>query len=66
MRRVSAGASPPACCSTLSLAAGAPSAGAWWYIVPPGLCITVLVFAIGLIGYALEHQINPRLQDVVR
>jgi peptide/nickel transport system permease protein len=44
-------------------AAGAPSAGAWWYIVPPGLCITVLVFAIGLIGYALEHQINPRLQD---
>jgi peptide/nickel transport system permease protein len=44
-------------------AAGAPSAGAWWYVVPPGLCITVLVFAIGLIGYALEQQINPRLQD---
>jgi peptide/nickel transport system permease protein len=44
-------------------AAGAPSAGAWWYVVPPGLCITVLVFAIGLIGYALEQHINPRLKD---
>ena len=44
-------------------AAGAPSAGAWWYVVPPGLCITVLVFAIGLIGYALEQHINPRLRD---
>jgi peptide/nickel transport system permease protein len=44
-------------------AAGAPSAGAWWYVVPPGLCITVLVFAIGLIGYALEQHINPRLMD---
>jgi peptide/nickel transport system permease protein len=43
--------------------AGAPSAGAWWYVVPPGLCITVLVFAIGLIGYQFEQQINPRLQE---
>jgi peptide/nickel transport system permease protein len=43
--------------------AGAPSAGAWWYVLPPGLCITVLVFAIGLIGYALEQHVNPRLRD---
>jgi peptide/nickel transport system permease protein len=43
--------------------AGAPSAGAWWYIVPPGLCITVLVFVIGLIGYVFEQHINPRLRD---
>jgi peptide/nickel transport system permease protein len=40
---------------------GAPSAGAWWYIVPPGLCITVLVFTIGLIGYVFEQHVNPRL-----
>jgi peptide/nickel transport system permease protein len=43
--------------------AAAPSAGAWWYIVPPGLCITVLVFAIGLLGYVWEQHINPRLQE---
>jgi peptide/nickel transport system permease protein len=42
---------------------GAPSAGAWWYLVPPGLCITVLVFAIGLIGYVFEQHINPRLRQ---
>jgi len=44
--------------------AGAPSAGAWWYLVPPGLCITVLVFSIGLLGYVWEQHINPRLQEV--
>jgi peptide/nickel transport system permease protein len=43
--------------------AGAPSAGAWWYLIPPGLCITVLVFAIGLLGYVWEQHINPRLQE---
>jgi peptide/nickel transport system permease protein len=42
---------------------GAPSAGAWWYLVPPGLCITVLVFVIGLIGYVFEQHINPRLRQ---
>ena len=42
--------------------AGAPSAGAWWYVVPPGLCIAVLVFAIGLVGYLFEQHVNPRLQ----
>jgi peptide/nickel transport system permease protein len=42
--------------------AGAPSAGAWWYVVPPGLCITVLVFVIGLVGYLFEQHVNPRLR----
>jgi peptide/nickel transport system permease protein len=43
--------------------AGAPSAGAWWYVVPPGLCITLLVFAVGLFGYVFEQQVNPRLRE---
>ena len=43
--------------------ASAPSAGAWWYLIPPGLCITVLVFAIGLLGYVFEQHINPRLAE---
>jgi peptide/nickel transport system permease protein len=42
--------------------AGAPSAGAWWYVVPPGLCITLLVLAVALLGFAYEEQVNPRLQ----
>jgi peptide/nickel transport system permease protein len=42
---------------------GAPSAEAWWYVIPPGLCITVLVLAIAIIGYLFEEYINPRLQE---
>jgi peptide/nickel transport system permease protein len=42
---------------------GAPSAGAWWYVVPPGLCLTVLVLAVALLGYLFEEQVNPRLQE---
>jgi peptide/nickel transport system permease protein len=42
--------------------AGAPSAGAWWYVVPPGLCITVLVLSVALLGYLFEEIVNPRLQ----
>ena len=43
--------------------ASAPSAGAWWYVVPPGLCITLLVFAVALLGYLFEEQVNPQLQE---
>jgi peptide/nickel transport system permease protein len=46
--------------------AGAPSAGAWWYVVPPGLCITVLVLAVAVLGYLFEEAVNPRLQEVER
>jgi peptide/nickel transport system permease protein len=42
---------------------GAPSAEAWWYVVPPGLCITILVLAIAILGYLFEERINPRLQE---
>jgi peptide/nickel transport system permease protein len=43
--------------------AGAPSAGAWWYVIPPGLCITMLVLAIALLGYLFEEHVNPRLRE---
>ena len=42
---------------------GAPSAGAWWYVVPPGLCITLLVLAVAVLGYLFEEHVNPRLRD---
>ncbi|MCB0828013.1 MAG: ABC transporter permease [Solirubrobacterales bacterium] len=41
---------------------GAPSAGAWWYVIPPGLCITLLVLAVSLLGFLYEEYINPRLR----
>jgi peptide/nickel transport system permease protein len=43
---------------------GAPSEGAWWYLLPPGLCITILVLAIATLGYVFEEYVNPRLQEV--
>jgi peptide/nickel transport system permease protein len=42
---------------------GAPSAEAWWYVIPPGLCITILVLAVAMLGYLFEEYINPRLQE---
>ena len=42
---------------------GAPSAGAWWYVIPPGLCITVLVLAVSMLGYLFEEYVNPRLRE---
>jgi peptide/nickel transport system permease protein len=43
--------------------AGAPSAGAWWYVVPPGLAITTLVLAVAMLGYLFEEHANPRLRE---
>ena len=42
---------------------GAPSAEAWWYVIPPGLCITVLVLAVSMLGYLFEEHVNPRLRE---
>lgn len=40
----------------------AVSAGAWWAIVPAGLCIALVVTACSLIGQAVEEALNPRLK----
>ena len=42
---------------------GAPSAEAWWYVIPPGLCITMLVLSVAMIGYQFEEYVNPRLLE---
>jgi ABC-type dipeptide/oligopeptide/nickel transport system permease subunit len=41
---------------------GAFSYGAWWWIVPPGVCIALSVFGFALLGYAIEEYANPRLR----
>ncbi|MEU7003054.1 ABC transporter permease [Nonomuraea sp. NPDC046570] len=45
---------------------GATTAGAWWYILAPGLCIVAVVLAFTLCGRALETVLNPRLRGVAR
>jgi peptide/nickel transport system permease protein len=41
---------------------GAMTTGAWWYIVPPGLCVVLVVMSFTLVGQALEEIVNPRLR----
>ncbi len=38
------------------------SAGAWWAIVPPGVCVAFVILACTLIGQAMEDALNPRLR----
>jgi peptide/nickel transport system permease protein len=40
--------------------AGAPGLGAWWYIVPPAVCVVVVILAFTLVGNALDDVLNPR------
>jgi peptide/nickel transport system permease protein len=41
---------------------GALSSGAWWWFVPPGLCIAVLGMGLALINFSLDEILNPRLR----
>ncbi|WP_223198459.1 ABC transporter permease [Solihabitans fulvus] len=41
---------------------GAVSQGAWWFLLPPGLGIVLVVLAFTLCGRALETVLNPRLR----
>ncbi len=42
---------------------GAITTGSWWFFVPPGLCVIVVVLSFTLIGQALEEVLNPRLRE---
>ncbi|MFC0105129.1 ABC transporter permease [Kibdelosporangium aridum] len=42
---------------------GAITAGAWWYLLPPGIAIVLLVLAFTLVGRALETVLNPKLRE---
>ncbi|SHG96865.1 peptide/nickel transport system permease protein [Jatrophihabitans endophyticus] len=43
-----------------AFALGAVSSGAWWYVLPPGLAILVVVLGFTLVGRAVETVLNPR------
>jgi len=40
---------------------GAVTAGAWWYLLTPGVAILVVVLGFTLSGRAIEHVLNPRM-----
>lgn len=45
-----------------ALGEGAVTQGAWWYILPPGVAIVIVVLAVTLVGRATEAILNPRMQ----
>ncbi len=42
---------------------GAVTAGAWWYLLPPGIGIVLVVLAFTLCGRALEAVLTPSLRE---
>jgi peptide/nickel transport system permease protein len=42
---------------------GAITTGSWWFIVPPGVCVALVVLAFTLVGQALESVLDPRLRQ---
>lgn len=37
------------------------SSGAWWVVVPPGVCVALVIIGCSLLGRAVEDALNPRL-----
>src|SRR6202012_3404458 len=38
----------------------APLTGAWWWFVPPGLCIALVGMGLALLNFGVDEFINPR------
>ena len=45
-----------------SLTGGAIFSDAWWAIVPPGICVTLVILACTMVGQSMEDAMNPRLK----
>ncbi|MEY8298792.1 MAG: ABC transporter permease [Emergencia timonensis] len=42
---------------------GATGLGAYWYYLPPGICVIAVVLAFTLLGYAFDEILNPKLKE---
>ncbi|HZD80827.1 MAG TPA: ABC transporter permease [Actinomycetota bacterium] len=42
---------------------GAAGAGNWWWLLPPGVCIVLVVLAFTMCGFALDEILNPKLRE---
>jgi|HubBroStandDraft_1064217.scaffolds.fasta_scaffold07162_2 peptide/nickel transport system permease protein len=38
------------------------SVGAWWWFIPPGMCIALVGTALSLLNFGIDELINPRLR----
>jgi ABC-type dipeptide/oligopeptide/nickel transport system ATPase component/ABC-type dipeptide/oligopeptide/nickel transport system permease subunit len=39
-------------------------AGAWWWFLPPGLCIALIGTGLALVNFGIDEYANPRLRTV--
>jgi peptide/nickel transport system permease protein len=39
------------------------SSGYWWYLLPPGICVALVVLSFSFMGYSLDQIINPRIRE---
>jgi peptide/nickel transport system permease protein len=46
-----------------AFSSGALGKNAWWYYLPPGIGILLVVLAFTLVGHALEEVLDPRLKE---
>jgi peptide/nickel transport system permease protein len=44
-----------------ALTQGAVTSGAWWFVLPPGIAILIVLLGFTLAGRAIERILNPRL-----
>jgi peptide/nickel transport system permease protein len=36
--------------------------GAWWWFIPPGLCVALLGASLAFINFGMDEIANPRLR----
>ncbi len=41
---------------------GAVISRAWWWLLPPGICVVLVVLGFTFIGFALDEVLNPKLR----
>lgn len=42
--------------------AGALTSNYWWFILPPGICITLVALGFTFVGHAFDQIVNPRIR----
>lgn len=42
---------------------GAAANKAYWYLIPPGICVLFLVLSFTFMGYAFDEILNPKLRS---
>jgi peptide/nickel transport system permease protein len=40
--------------------------GAWWWYLPPGICLALVGMGLAMVNLGIDEVINPRLRNIVR